>query len=62
MFGKDGYGDGMLNKYIGKGSFLFKKISKVDGKDTSVYFNKETGARIQQKHVRKHKGNLWILK
>ena len=57
----EGYDD-QLKDDVGKGSFVFKESKKVDGKDTSVYFNKETGARIQQKHVRKHKGNLWILK
>ena len=60
-FGEDGYPVNMVDD-VGQGIFMFEKTKKVDGKDTSVYYNQESDITIQQmKSKLKGKGNYWKI-
>eukprot|EP00091_Calanus_sinicus_P005625 TRINITY_DN16089_c0_g1_i1.p1 TRINITY_DN16089_c0_g1~~TRINITY_DN16089_c0_g1_i1.p1 ORF type:complete len:134 (+),score=41.84 TRINITY_DN16089_c0_g1_i1:764-1165(+) len=51
-----------MNDDIGEGVFMFKETKKVNGKDTSVYYNEETDIQIEQmKSKLKWTGNFWKI-
>ena len=47
---------------VGEGMFEFVKTKTVDGKPTSIYYNKKTDITIEQmKSKHKDKGNYWKI-
>ena len=51
-----------MNDDVGEGVFTFKETKKVNGKDTSVYYNEETDIQIEQmKSKVKWSGNYWKI-
>ena len=51
-----------MNDDVGEGMFVFVKAKTVDGKPTSIYYNKKTDVTIEQmKSKLKWKGNFWKI-